>query len=101
MRITNLASNLPVFHRGKGIEVTVDGQKVEAFEGELVSMVLQAEGIVIFSHKHTTGQPCGVYCGMGVCYECLVTINGINNIRACQTFAAEQMVIQTTNQVEQ
>ena len=101
MRITKTTPDHLTYRRGKSIEVTIDGQKTQAFDGELVSTVLQAEGIVIFSRKHTTGQPCGVYCGMGVCYECLVTINGINNIRACQTFAADQMVIQTISQVEQ
>ena len=101
MRLTKITSDLPAYRRGKSIEVTVDGLKVPAFEGELVSTVLQAEGISIFARKHTTGRPSGVYCGMGVCYECLVTINGINNIRACQTFAADQMVIETTGQVKQ
>lgn len=101
MRLTKTTSHLPAYRRGKSIEVTIDGQSVHAFEGELVSTVLQAEGISVFGHKHTTGRPSGMYCGMGVCYECLVTINGTNNIQACQTFAADQMVIETTVQVEQ
>jgi predicted molibdopterin-dependent oxidoreductase YjgC len=100
MRITRITSLLPAYRRGKSIEVTIDGRKVHAYEGELVSTVLQAEGISTFARKHTTGKPSGVYCGMGVCYECLVTINGVSNIRACQTFAADQMVIETTGQVE-
>ncbi|MCJ7823563.1 MAG: (2Fe-2S)-binding protein [Anaerolineales bacterium] len=101
MRLTKTTSHLSAYRRGKSIEVTIDGQKVQAFEGELVSTVLQAEGISVFGRKHSTGRPSGVYCGMGVCYECLVTINGINNIQACQTFAADQMEIETTIQVEQ
>ena len=101
MRINNTISDLPAFQRGRSIEVTVDGQIVTAFEGELVSTVLQTEGISIFARKHTTGRPSGVYCGMGACYECLVTINGIHNVRACQTLAADQMVIETGGQVEQ
>ena len=101
MRLTKTTSHLPAFRRGKKIEVTIDDQKVKAYEGELVSTVLQAEGISVFGRKHTTSRPSGVYCGMGVCYECLVTINGISNIQACQTFAVDQMVIETTTQVEQ
>jgi predicted molibdopterin-dependent oxidoreductase YjgC len=100
MRLTNITPLLPAYRRGKSIEVTIDGQKVHAYEGELVSTVLMAEGISIFARKHTTGRPSGLYCGMGMCYECLVTINGVSNIRACQTFAADQMVIETTGQVE-
>lgn len=100
MRITKTSINLPALQRGKTIEVTIDGRKVQAFEGELVSTVLQAENITVFGRKHTTGRPSGIYCGMGVCYECLVTINGMANIRACQTFAADQMVIATTGSVK-
>lgn len=100
MRLTKVSSLLPAYRRGKRVEVTINGKKVHAYEGELVSTILLAEGISIFARKHTTGNPSGVYCGMGVCYECLVTINGVSNIRACQTFAADQMVIETTSQEE-
>lgn len=96
MRIPETASSLPSFQRGKRIDVVVNGRIVEAFSGELVSTVLQAEGKSIFSHKTTTGRASGLYCGMGVCYECLVTINGEKNLRACQTYVADQMQIQTS-----
>lgn len=101
MRITNTKSGHPVYRRGKNIAVTINGLKVQAFDGELVSTVLQEEGITTFAHKHTTGQPSGLYCGMGVCYECLVTINGVNNLRACQTYAADRMIIETAGQATQ
>jgi len=100
MRITKSTPDLPAVERGNSIEVTVDGRKVQAFEGELVSTVLQAEGIAVFGRKHQTGRPSSVYCGMGVCYECLVTINGTPNLRACQTYAADQMTIETAGQVK-
>ncbi len=95
MRIPETTTSLPSFQRGKKIEVVVNGRKVAAFAGELVSTVLQADGQSIFAHKTTTGRASGLYCGMGVCYECLVTINGEKNIRACQTYVTDQMNIQT------
>jgi len=98
MRLSKVSSLLPPYRRGKRIEVTIDGKKADAYEGELVSTVLLAEGVSIFARKHATGRPSGVYCGMGVCYECLVTIHGVSNIRACQTFVADQMVINTAGQ---
>lgn len=100
MRITKTSTHLPALQRGKPIEVTIDGRKVQAFEGELVSSVLHAEGISVFGRKRTTGRPSGIYCGMGVCYECLVTIDGTSNVRACQTYVEDQMAIETTGQVE-
>jgi predicted molibdopterin-dependent oxidoreductase YjgC len=97
MRITQSTNEIPEVKRGRRIEVMVNNRKVEAFEGELVSTVLQAEGISIFGRKHDTGRPSGIYCGMGVCYECLVTVNGTPNTRACQTFVTDQMVIETAD----
>ncbi len=96
MRLPETAPGLPAFQRGKPIQVVVDGRAVQAFEGELVSTVLQADGVYIYGRKPATGRPSGLYCGMGVCYECLVTIDGTPNIRACQTYAADQMTVDTS-----
>jgi sarcosine oxidase subunit alpha len=101
MRITKDAIDLLPIKKRRPLDVIIDGRKVQAFEGELVSTVLHAEGISIFARKHTTGNPSGIYCGMGVCYECLVTIDGTPNVRACQTFAADHMVIETANGAKQ
>ena len=95
MRITKSSPNLPKVQRGKPIEVSINGKIVNSFEGELVSTVLQIEGISVFARKNKTGRPSGIYCGMGACYECLVKINGTANMRACQTFVANQMIIET------
>jgi len=100
MRITKITPELPPVKRGKPIELKVDGRRVQAFDGELVSTVLLAEGISIFGRKHETGRPSGIYCGMGVCYECLVTVNGVPNTRACQTFATQNMVVETGGEVK-
>lgn len=97
MRLARVTSLLPAYRRGKSIEVTINGRKAHAYVGELVSTALLAEGVAIFAHKHTTGRPSGVYCGMGVCYECLVTIDGAGNLRACQTLVADGMTIETAS----
>ena len=98
MRITKTSSRGSNITRGKPIEVIINQVKVVAYEGELVSTVLHAQGIRPFNRKHKTGRPSGVYCGMGVCYECLVTLNGVSNIRACQTFVEDMMIIETSNE---
>ena len=100
MRITETTKTFPACRRGKAIEVIVNGKKAQAYEGELVSTVLQELGISIFGHKPKTGQGSGLYCGMGVCYECLVTIDKIDNVRACQTFVVDQMVIETNRVIQ-
>lgn len=79
------------------MNILINQHKVTAFEGELVSTVLHAEGIRTFDRKHKTGNSSGIYCGMGICYECLVTIDGVPNIRACQTPVENMMVIETSD----
>jgi sarcosine oxidase subunit alpha len=97
MRITNSSSKHSIRKRGRSVDILINQHKVTAFEGELVSTVLHAEGIRTFDRKHKTGNSSGIYCGMGICYECLVTIDGVPNIRACQTPVENMMVIETSD----
>jgi len=76
------------------LAITVDGQPVQAFAGETVATVLLALGQRTFRHTGK-GSPRGLFCGMGVCFDCLVTVDGVENVRACMTPVAEGMVIAT------
>lgn len=80
--------------RGRQITLTVDGLPVPAYEGESIHAALTAAGIRVLSRSPKTGRPKGVFCGMGICYECLVYIDGTLQ-RACMTRAADGMEIQT------
>lgn len=100
MRIELKIDNHQKLERGKSVLITVNQEKVTAYEGELVSTVLHCEGIRVFQRKHMNGRPSGIYCGMGICYECLVKINGVPNIRACQTQVTDGMVISTDIEVK-
>ena len=80
--------------RGKSITLQIDGQAVTAFEGETIAAVLLARGQRVF-RRSAGGQPRGLFCGMGICYDCLVTVNGTANRRACMTPAADGMVVET------
>jgi D-hydroxyproline dehydrogenase subunit gamma len=76
--------------RGPAVTIALDGQSIVAYTGETVATVLIAEG----HHATRTtvgGEPRGVFCGMGVCFDCLVVIDGVPNTRACMTFVAEGM----------
>jgi predicted molibdopterin-dependent oxidoreductase YjgC len=76
------------------LSVIVDGELVPAFAGESVATVLLALGRRAFRHTER-GAPRGLFCGMGACFDCLVTVDGIENVRACLTPVAEGMVIAT------
>ena len=82
--------------RGKKIEIFVNGQPVGAYEGETIGAALAASGIRDFRRTAQLKDPRGMYCCMGSCYGCLVTVNGRPNIRACITpvQAGEQITLQ-------
>jgi aerobic-type carbon monoxide dehydrogenase small subunit (CoxS/CutS family) len=77
------------------LTILVDGEPVQAFAGESVATVLLAQGRRTFRHTEH-GAPRGLFCGMGICFDCLVTVDGVENVRACMTPVAEGMVIATT-----
>ena len=79
--------------RGTGVTVTIDGRPTTAYLGETVAAVLFAEGSV---RTRTTvgGEPRGVFCGMGVCFDCLVVVDDVPNTRACMTWVRDGMRVQ-------
>lgn len=79
--------------RGAKITLVVNGRACSAFEGETVHAALLAAGYRVLRKTVRTGQPRGFFCGMGVCYDCLVTINGVPNQRACMTLVEDRMEI--------
>ncbi|MGD8209536.1 MAG: FAD-dependent oxidoreductase, partial [Desulfobacterales bacterium] len=71
--------------RGKEIEIFIDNHPIRAYEGETIAGVLSAIGIRQIRHAPQLKDPRGLYCCMGSCYGCLVTVNGRQNERACVT----------------
>jgi D-hydroxyproline dehydrogenase subunit gamma len=82
----------PELRRGAQVTVTIDGDPVVAYAGESVAAVLIAEGSPA-TRVTKGGAPRGVFCGMGVCFDCLVVVDGIPNTRACMTWVREGMTI--------
>lgn len=85
---------LPTVDRGAGITITVDGVPTAAFEGETIAAALLASGAMRFRTSEVRGAPRGYYCGMGICFECLVRVDGSFNVRACMTPVREGMVVE-------
>lgn len=84
----------PGSSRGAVARVTVDGRPVEAYASETVAAALLAGNVDTFRHTQD-GAPRAVFCGMGVCFDCLVVIDGVPNQRACMTRVRDGMVINT------
>jgi predicted molibdopterin-dependent oxidoreductase YjgC len=80
---------------GDTIAFTIDGQRAHAFAGDTVAAALLLAGI---DHCRTTpvsGARRAPYCMMGVCFECLVMIDGVGNRQACLIVVREGMRVET------
>lgn len=69
--------------RGPAVRFTVDGQPVDAFEGESVAAALLADGRRELRRSPRNGAPRGMFCLMGSCQECLVWV-GARKLPSCQ-----------------
>ncbi len=77
----------------KTVLIFVDGQKIRAMEGDSVAAAVLA---VNFDYTRTTPVTTAKrapYCMMGVCFECLMEIDGIPNQQACMTVVKENMTV--------
>ncbi len=86
MRLTH-PSIRPV---GRPISFRFDDRRIDALEGETIAAALSAAGITAFRHA-PSGAPRGLFCGMGACFDCVVTVNGRIGQRACLTAVADGM----------
>ena len=77
------------------IELTVDGRPVRGEAGQSVGATLMANGIVAWRATRHGSRPRGLFCGIGVCFDCLVTVDGERNQRACLVQAADGMRVET------
>ncbi|WP_343299643.1 (2Fe-2S)-binding protein [Streptomyces sp. 5-6(2022)] len=71
--------------------LTFDGTTVTARPGQSVGAALVAAGIVAWRTTRREGRPRGLFCGIGVCFDCLITVDGRPGQRACLVPARDGM----------
>jgi hypothetical protein len=62
---------------------TFDGRPIPTDGEQTIAAALLAAGIRSWRHTRVGGRPRGVFCGIGVCFDCLVRVNGVPSQRAC------------------
>ncbi len=77
------------------VSFRVDGAAVECPEGRSIAAALIADGRRSWRTTRVGGAPRGVFCGIGICFDCLVTVNGVPGHRACLTPAGDGDVVTT------
>ena len=81
-------------------QITVDDRPVECRAGETIAAALIEAGIDAWRATRRGGARRGLFCGIGVCFDCLVSVNGERPVRACLATARPGDRIATTGGVE-
>lgn len=76
------------------ITIRINNQTRQVPRGTLLAVALAAAGETRF-RRSVTGQARGPLCGMGICFECRVTVNLEAHVRACQAICEEGMEVRT------
>ncbi|MFJ1805919.1 MULTISPECIES: (2Fe-2S)-binding protein [unclassified Streptomyces] len=82
-------------HPGAPFAVTFDGREIQALPGQTIAAALWASGVTAWRTTRDGGRARGVFCGIGVCFDCLVTVDGRPNQRACLVTAVPGADIRT------
>jgi predicted molibdopterin-dependent oxidoreductase YjgC len=69
------------------------GEEVTAAVGDTIAMALWAHGQSVLRRSSKLGAPRAVLCNMGICYECLVRVDG-ETVRSCTTLVQPGMVVE-------
>jgi glycine/D-amino acid oxidase-like deaminating enzyme len=76
------------------MSIRFDGAQIPALPGETIAAALSAAGVLAF-RRAASGAPRGLWCGMGACFDCVVTVDGRAGQRACMVKVREGMVVQS------
>jgi predicted molibdopterin-dependent oxidoreductase YjgC len=92
---TCVAKRLPDVERATSFTIKINGESYLAYEGESVAAVLLVAGNRSFSQEDSGELNNRLFCGMGLCHQCLVAIDGVLNLRACMTEVRPGMNVET------
>lgn len=79
----------------KQVQIFVDGTPLFVDEGEMIAAALLANGIETFRYTTRNHRPRSIFCAIGKCTDCIMTVNGKPNVRTCITPVEEGMQIET------
>jgi predicted molibdopterin-dependent oxidoreductase YjgC len=77
------------------LTISVDGTPTAGRPGQTIAGVLLTSGRSVWRRTSRGSAPRGLFCGIGVCFDCLVTVNGDRDVRACQRRASDGDVVET------
>ena len=75
------------------ITITLDDRRITGRTGQTIAGMMLAAGVQQWRRTTVQGAPRGVFCGIGVCFDCIVTVNGLRDVRACLRRARDGDVV--------
>ena len=77
------------------VNITVNGKRIEAYEGEPIASAILASGIKVLRRTPKLKSPRSLFCAIGRCSDCVMTVNGTPSIRTCVTPVKDGMTIES------
>ncbi|MBL0151148.1 MAG: (2Fe-2S)-binding protein [Ideonella sp.] len=87
------AGEVPAIEQRRAIQIMVEGRPVPTREGDTLAVALLNAGVVPFRHTPVSGQARAPMCLMGVCFDCLVEVDGAPNMQSCLVEVREGMQV--------
>lgn len=81
------------FDRGEKVTFYFNGQEVEGYTSETIAAALHSAGIRELGHSPELHRPRGLFCAIGNCSSCFMTVDGQPNVRVCVTKVKEGMQV--------
>lgn len=98
MENNNRILNHPILGDSKlrnPVNFTFNEKPFTGLEGETIAAALLANGVRTLRYQEESGTPRGIYCNIGHCFECRVTVNERSGVRACLTVVEEGMEVRS------
>ncbi len=83
------------FSKGEKVKFYFDGKELEGYRGEPIAAALHAAGVRVLGYSPKSKRPRGLYCAIGNCSSCLMTVNGTPNVRVCVERLESGMRVET------
>jgi sarcosine oxidase subunit alpha len=78
----------------ESITILVNGQRLSVPEGTVAAAAVARAGVTAF-RRSVQGDARGPLCGMGICFECRITVNGTPHMRSCLVLCTDGMELCT------
>lgn len=85
--------DIPAAEQRQVIHIFIGDRKVAVSEGQTLATAMLGAGMKAFRKTAVSGAPRAPLCLMGVCFDCLVEVNGSQNVQACLVEVKEGMQV--------